>query len=197
MINRHIWRVFVLFVLLCVGLVVNGQGLTAVEADSSPSNIISTKGSSVLLHWSYSYIGDGLQGVITVTYREQIVEFNSTSQPSVQTLAKRIGQNGALRLESPVPAPFTRRVQVISSNSTLVIHNLQYNDSSWQFSSYIEVNLAFGGTRNTNHITLKPVVSITVNGMNILTNCFGVEIIGVLETLRKLLTMKLEYVGVE
>ena len=47
----------------------------------------------------------------------------------MQALTKRTGVNCALSLESPVPAPFHGRTEVLSSNSTLVIHNLQYNDS--------------------------------------------------------------------
>ena len=160
----------------------NGQ-ITPVEAESSPSHIIAMQGSSVWLHWNYTYGGDGLQGVITLTYREQIVGFNSTSQPSVQTLAKRTGQNGALTLESSIPATFTGRLQVIASNNTLVIHNLQYNDSSCQFSSNVKIDSVYSGTATTYDISLRPVVSITVNGMNILPNCFGVEISGELETL--------------
>ena len=162
----------------------NGQ-ITPVEADSSPSHIIVIKGSSVWLHWNYTYGGDGKFGPFTLTYREQIIGFNSTSQPNVQTLAKRAGQNGALALESPVPAPFNGRVEVISSNSTLVIHHLQYNDSSYHFSSHVKIDSVYSGTTSTYDFPLKPVVSMTVNGMNILPTCLGVEISGVLETLNE------------
>ena len=151
----------------------NGQGLTAVEADSSPIHISSTKGSSVWLHWNYTYGGDGKFGPFTLTYREHIIGFTSTSQPSVQTLAKRTGQNGALELQSPVPAPFNGRVEVISSNSTLVVHNLQYNDSTYQFSSNIKVDSVYSSTTTTYDTSLRPAVSMTVNGMNIVPNCFG------------------------
>jgi len=150
--------------LIIKGLVVNGQ-VTPVEAESSPSHVIATQGSSVWLHWNYTYGGDGKVGPVTLTYREQIIGFNSTSQPSVQSLAKRTGQNGALTLESLIPAPFTGRVQVISSNSTLVIHNLLYNDSSCQFSSNVKIDSVYSGTTTTYGLALKPFVSITVNGI--------------------------------
>ena len=144
----------------------NGQQIISpVEVNSSPSHVITIKGSLVWLHWNYTYIGDGLQGLITLTYREQTIRFNSTSQPSIQTLAKRTGQNGALTLESPVPAPFNGRVDVISANSTLVIHDLQYNDSTYQYSSSVIVDITPGGGVVTK--ILKPIVSITVNGMSI------------------------------
>ena len=149
------------------GLAVNGRALSPVEANSSPSHIIATKGSSVWLHWNYTYVGDGRHGMLIITYKEQITGFNSTLQPSIKTLAKRAGQNGALTLESPVPAPFNGRVGVISANSTLVINGLQYNDSTYIFSSSVSVDLDAGGGAVSNIFVLKPVVSITVNGMSI------------------------------
>ena len=148
-------------------MVVNGQVVTPVEAHSSPSHIIATKGSSVWLHWNYTYVGDGVQGIVTLTYREQIIRFNSTSQPTVQALPKRTGANGALVLESPVPVPFNGRVEVISANSTIVIRDLLYNDSTYQFSSVVSVDLDAGGTISNSKFHLKPVVSIAVNGMSI------------------------------
>ena len=147
---------------------VNGQIVTPNETNSSPSQITAIKGSSVWLHWNYTYIGDGThKGVISVAtnFIEQIIGFNSTSQPSIQVLAKRIGQNGVLTLHSPIPAPFNGRVEVIPSNSTLVIHDLQYNDSSYQFSSYTKVVLAVGGGLDPHFCNLKPVTSVAVNGI--------------------------------
>ena len=145
----------------------NGQVLNPVEANSSPSHIIVTKGSSVQLHWNYTYIGDGTYGLTTFTYKEQIIGLNSTSQPTVQTLAKRTGANGVLILESPVPVPFNGRVEVISANSTIVIRGLQYNDSAYQFSSVATVDLDIGSAISSSKVHLKPFVSIAVNGMSI------------------------------
>ena len=148
------------------GLVVNGEKVvTPFEESSSPSQINAAKGSSVRLYWSYSYIGDGPHdGIIKSRYKEQVIGFNSTSQPSIQALAKRSRQNGALKLESPVPAPFSGRAEVISSNSTLVIHNLQYNDSAYQFSSTVKVDIDPGDLARTNEVCLKPIVSLIVTG---------------------------------
>ena len=144
----------------------NGQVLRSVEANSSPSRVNTRKGSSVWLHWNYTYVGDGAtdSGII-LTYREQIIGFNSTSQPSVQTIARRTGQNGALTLESSIPAPFNGRVDVISSNSTLVVHNLHYNDSTYNFSSYVRVDADLGAGAKATRSNLRPVVSIKVYGM--------------------------------
>jgi len=143
---------------------VNGQVLSPVEANSSSSHVITIKGSSLWLHWNYTYIGDGVHGPLAVNYSEQITGFTTTSQPSIETFAKRTGQNGALTLESSVPAPFNRRVEVISANSTFVIHDLQYNDSTYQFSSSVSVDEDAGGGA-VNIVVLKPIVSITVNGI--------------------------------
>ena len=146
----------------------NGQVISLVEANSSPSHITDTKGSSAWLHWNYTYVGDGPSGAVILTYKEQTIGFNSTSQPTIQTLAKRSGQNGALRLESSILAPFNGRVEVISSNSTFVIHGLQYNDSTYQYSSSVSVDIdPGGGGAVTNIFVLKPAVSITVTGMSI------------------------------
>ena len=142
----------------------NGQVVTPDEGKSSPSSFTTTKGSSVWLHWNYTYIGDGRHsGAIptTTNYSKQEVGFNNPLQP----LARRIGQNGALLLESPTPASFNGRVEVISSNSTLVIHNLKFNDSTYQFLSAVGVYLHVGGRTYLDVFTLRPIVRITVNGM--------------------------------
>ena len=118
------------------------------------------------LHWAYNYLGDASVGGITRTYKEQVIGFNSTSQPTIQPLARRIGQNGVLTLESSIPAPFNGRVQVIPGNSTLVINNLQYNDSSYQFGSYIILDIDSGFGPVPNKVELKPNVNITVTGMH-------------------------------
>ena len=118
------------------------------------------------LHWNYTYIGDGTHfgGGLTTFYREQRIELNSTSKTAIKTLAKRTGQNGVLTLESPVPAPLNGRVEVISSNSTFVIHGLHYNDSTHHFSSYVTLDLDVGPGPKLNKYILRPVVSIKVNG---------------------------------
>ena len=146
--------------------VVNGQIVKPNEANSSPSQITAMKGSTVRLYWNYTYIGDGIHGgVFTTNFIEQIIGFNSTSQPTIQVLAKRIGQNGILTLQSSIPAYFKGRVEIIPANSTLVIHGLQYNDSSYQFLSTVKATIDSGAGPVLNTYTLKPIVGITVNGM--------------------------------
>ena len=125
------------------------------------------------MHWNYTYVGDGSLGgafPVTINYTEQIIGFNSPSQPSIRVLAQRIGQNGILTLQSSIPSPFNGRVEMIPSNSTLVIHGLQYNDSSYQFSSNVKVTTDVGAGPAPNTYNLKPIVNLTVNGMN--TSCF-------------------------
>ena len=144
----------------------NGHVLKPVESRSSPSHISVLNGSSVWLHWNYSYPRDGRYsgGVRMTDYKEQIIGFKTGSHSSIQVIAKRTGKNGLLTLESPMPAPFNGRIEVISSNNTLVIHDLQYNDSSYQFSSNVKVDVDKGAGPVLNFFQLKPNISITVTG---------------------------------
>ena len=146
----------------------HGDVVRRSEANSSPSHVIATKGSSVWLHWNYTYVGDGIHEEnvhFTSKYEEQIIGINNTFQQRFQALAKRIGQNGALALESPIPTQFIGRVEVMPSNSTLVIHDLQYNDSSYQFSSDVNVVIdIFAALPVLHDFRLKPVVRLTVIG---------------------------------
>ena len=138
------------------------------DATSLLHDIVTTKGKSMSLYWNYTYIGDGIHGVkipISTSYKEQIIGFNSTSEPIIQTLAKIVGQNGILTLEPSIPAPFHRRVEVISSNSTLVIHDLQYNDSTYQFLSNVQVLINIGAGYAVHTYHLKPIFKVSVNGM--------------------------------
>ncbi|XP_065054129.1 uncharacterized protein LOC135682953 isoform X2 [Rhopilema esculentum] len=140
----------------------NPGQLIANETKSSPSHVTSVKGSSLWLTWGYEYGGDS-PGVIV--YREQIIGFNSSSQAALQPVAKRTGSNGLLQLVPTVPAPFSGRLTVIPSNDTLVISGLKYNDTAYQFASYVILDFTFGGTTTSNNGYLKPVVSITINGV--------------------------------
>ena len=141
--------------------------LKSIEASSSPSHVIAIKGSSVWLHWNYTYFGDGKHGTARYKFKEEIIGFTTSSQAMVQVLARRIGQNGILMLQSPIPAPFSGRVEVISSNSTLVIHSLQYNDSTYQFSSKAIVDADMGAGPKSNMFLIAHKVVVTVHGMKI------------------------------
>ena len=63
-----------------------------------------------------------------------------------------------------MPAPFNEKVTVISSNSTLVIHDLQYNHSKYLFSSVALAAIDFGAGFKLNCYDLRLRISITVNG---------------------------------
>eukprot|EP00795_Rhopilema_esculentum_P014969 gene14969-6122_t len=131
------------------------------ETKSSPSHATSLKGSSIRLTWGYEYGGD-IPGFIT--YKEQIIGFNSSSQAALQPIAKRTGANGVLQLVPTVPAPFSGRLQIIPSNDTLVISGLKYNDTAYQFASYIITEIITGSSGQFRS-DLKPIVRITVNGV--------------------------------
>ena len=143
-----------------------GYALEPVEEKSSPSHIVAIKRSSVWLHWHYIYIGNGNHGHTWYLYNEQEIGFQVSMQSPFHTLARRFGQNYPITLESRVTAPFNGRVKMISSNSTLVIHDLQYNDSTYLFSSSVQIYVAQYPYTSRHSIisTLKPIVRITVNG---------------------------------
>ncbi|XP_065054130.1 uncharacterized protein LOC135682954 isoform X1 [Rhopilema esculentum] len=136
--------------------------LLANKTKSSPSHVTSLKGSSLCLKWGYEYGGDIPRIIV---YREQIIGFNSSSQAALQPVAKRTGANGMLQLVPTVPAPFSGRLTVIPFNDTLVIRGLKYNDTAYQFASYIILNITFAGTTTSNIGYLIPVVKITINGV--------------------------------
>ena len=149
---------------LTAGLVCDEEViLKPVAAKSSPSHIIATKGSTVWLYWNYTYTGDGGHDSVFLTYKKQVLGCKRPLEKH-KALARRIGQNGVLRLESPVPAPFTGRVQVISSNSTLVIHDLQFNDALYQFSANVTVDVDVGAGPKSNLFRLLPNIHLTVYG---------------------------------
>eukprot|EP00795_Rhopilema_esculentum_P014964 gene14964-6117_t len=140
----------------------NKGQLIANDTKSSSSHVTSLKGSSQWLTWGYEYGGD-IPGFIT--YKEQIIGFNSSSQAALQPVAKRTGANGAFQLEPTVPVPFSGRLQIIPSNDTLVISGLKYNDTAYQFASYIITDIITGSSSSQVRSDLKPVVRITVNGV--------------------------------
>ena len=171
---------------ILAGFFVVGNAIQPLEADSSPSHILSTKGSSVQLHWSYNYDGDTINAyghfpmkiVVVRGFKKQTIGLKVTPHSAFQALAKRYGQVRTFTLEPSMPATFKGRVEVISSNSTLIIHNLQYNDSTYQFSSNIEIGVSM--FRHTiPHIRsykttteLKPSIRITVVDMYCITFSF-------------------------
>ena len=138
-----------------------------IEANLLPCTTTAIKGSSVSLRWNYTYIGDGRHNrevLFHSLYKEQVIGISSSLLPRPQVLAKRIGQNGVLIMESPVPAQFQGRVEVISSNNTVVIHNLQYNDSAFQFSSKVTISLNFHAGPELHHYPFRSI-RIMVTGM--------------------------------
>ena len=100
------------------------------------------KHSSVWLHWHYTYGGD--HGKVVV-FSHQSVIYKSRYASTPVELARRVGQHGALKKSSSISDPIGTRIDVISDNSTLVIHNLQYNDSGSNFSSFIEMAYGIAG----------------------------------------------------
>ena len=73
------------------GYAVNGQRvLEVVEERSSPSHINATKGSSIWLHWNYTYIGDGTHNGTTTALSNQLVTAQGYSSGS-NLIATKLG----------------------------------------------------------------------------------------------------------
>ena len=123
---------------------------------SSPGHIIAARRSSLWLHWNYTYGGDGANR----KYKEQVVGYRSKMVPTFVTLAKRNQQFGTLAKKSSISGPFNGRIDVISENSTLVVHDLQFNDSAVNFSSTVWVLFSL----NRIEWPLEPVVTVNVIG---------------------------------
>ena len=132
--------------------------VVANEGKSSPSQITAMKMSTVWLHWNYTYGGDYL-GFLRYNY--QSITYRSRYGSTPVELARRIGASGTLSKLSSTSDPIGARIDVISNNSTLVVHHLQYNDSGSNFSSYIQMTYNFGLPV---HRSLKPVATIDVKG---------------------------------
>ena len=122
---------------------------------SSPSHISALKKSSVWLHWNYTYGGDYLDLIL---YSHQSIEYKSRYGSTSVELARRKDQNSTIRKLSSISDPIGTRIDVISDNSTLVVHNLQLNDSGSNFSSYIN----YKNRRTRKH--LQPTVQLLVQG---------------------------------
>ena len=100
------------------------------RALTSPSQITAKRSSSLWLHWNYTYGGDNN----IITLRDVTFGYKSRLQPTFAPLAKRIGAFGTLVKQSTISGPLSGRVNVIPDNSTLVVHNLKFNDSGSNFS---------------------------------------------------------------
>ena len=135
------------------------------EKSSFQSSITALKGASVWLYWDDPNYESKVQfEALTNNFKEQVIGLK-TSQQNFETVAKRVGQAGSLTLEPSIPAQFSGRVEVISSNSTLVIRDLQYNDSEYQFVSNVVLETDSGGAISPDIIALKPNFKLTVLGM--------------------------------
>eukprot|EP00112_Aurelia_sp_Birch-Aquarium-sp1_P022679 Seg649.2 transcript_id=Seg649.2/GoldUCD/mRNA.D3Y31 product="TBC1 domain family member 20" protein_id=Seg649.2/GoldUCD/D3Y31 len=134
--------------------------LTENEAKSTARIVNATKDSPVNLHWNYTYGGDTLG----TKYMEQVIAYQD-SYGRTFPLARRINENGALKVFSSVPVTFSGRIKILESNNAVVIDKLKYNDSSLQFMSY--VIMRFNGVNGFNGtIHLKPyAVTVIVNGV--------------------------------
>ena len=129
---------------------------------SSPRRVIATEGTSIWLHWEYKYLGDTQQ----YKFKEQIIGFNSTTDPVVVPLAKRNGSNGSLKLVDPMPSSFADRVELSSDKSSVVIKQLRFNDTKFQFFSYVTMEHIYPKYLRPflSNFSLPPLKEVAVTG---------------------------------
>ena len=104
--------------------------------------------SSIWLHWNYTWGGD----VDSVNeYQYQSIIFKSRYGSTPVELARRKDQFSTIKKLSSMSDPIGARIDVISNNSTLVVHNLQYNDSG-NFSSFVRFKAQGGRAYYSFHL---------------------------------------------
>ncbi len=86
----------------------------------------------------------------------------------VTVVAEKTAYSGQLKVSGGLPSSVSGRISVVGSKNTLVINNLNYNDSFSRFYSAV-VMTTFSGSAVA--VALKPIVQVTVEGEN-----FGSEI---------------------
>ena len=139
---------------------------------SSPSQINAAKKSSLWLHWNYTYDGDSN----ILKYKEHIIGYTSKTESTLVPLAKRNGPSGALVKQASIVGPFNGRIDVIPDNSTLVVHNLRFNDSGTNFSSYVDFAFGIGKASSP----LIPIVTVEVIGEFCVNESINESIIGII-----------------
>ena len=92
--------------------------------------------SSIWLHWNYTWGGDAFS---VAEYQYQSIRYKRRYGSTPIELARRKDQFSTIKKLSSISDPIGARIDVISNNSTLVVHNLQYNDSGSNFSSYVQI----------------------------------------------------------
>ena len=144
----------------------NGTAVTPIEANSSSSRIATEIGSTVELHWAYTYVGDGRHTIAVIYFAQQVIGFKSTSHTKFQVLAKKMGLKGNWTLASPLPPSFEGRVDVIQSNSTLVIRDIRASDALKTYHSRVDIRMTLTSLRpQILPYHLAPIVKLILPGM--------------------------------
>ena len=86
-----------------------------------------TRGLSVNLTWYFSKSACLLQ--------EQKFGYSSGDRLTILAVKR---QNGSIHVAEEMPEQFNGRIATAASSSTLIIHNVQFNDSIYQFASIVE-----------------------------------------------------------
>ncbi len=129
-------------------------------ASSSPASIRALKGSSVQLHWSYTLDSAAFPKYFSFT--KQTCSVNDTLRNMITVVAEKTTYSGQLAVPSGLPSSLSGRISVIRSNNTLVINDVNYNDTFSRFYSIVFTVVV--STSNDNPVPLRPIVQVTIEG---------------------------------
>ena len=104
------------------------------------------------LQWAYT--------MVRCRFEEQSIGYASGSG-MVNLLVK--ANNGNMQVVGSLPVHFNGRISTVAASNTLVINNIQYNDSRYQFRSIVKAQDSLWGQRTITR-TLLPNYILGVTG---------------------------------
>ena len=105
------------------------------------------------MSWNYTYSNWSLFEWQTAGYA------NGSRLNEIEVLARKNSSTGTLDVVPGIGALFTGRVSTVPHNNTLIIRNLQYNDSFHNFTSLVKTKSV------STPKLLEPVIRIIVQGI--------------------------------
>ena len=151
----------------------DAQFLQPHKEHSSPSVIIALKGSTIWLHWNYSYVGDTEKNKC----KEQLVYCIGCH--GVRAILRRKGATADLkhRVDRPgalpgIPAYLVNRIKVFPNNDSIAMRNMTLSDAGVYFVSvvYLEVKNETNNQTRVLAVLLQPIkIKIVVLGKALVT----------------------------
>ncbi len=92
--------------------------------------------------------------------KQQWTVFDTTTSTTT-VIAEKSGAD-KMKVKSNLPRSLIGRLTAVASNNTLVLHNLQYNDTKLLFQSLVFIK--FREAQDVSKVSLRPSVNLTVTG---------------------------------